>query len=394
MYKCLVLLSFLGLTYVAHAYKSYLDLKELDIKYDVTINGNPTVINESNISRDLNQLVLLNNIGKKFLCLISPDFFNINEDKKQSNVHLMHNVKQLLEPLRNKCLIMTKDWWSYEFCYGKSIRQYHTERGKLSGPVVILGNYDTSNASDGLTSINSISNLRQKYDTTTSGSKNPDKMFYSQYDYYTNGSMCEATGYGRKSTIRFTCSPNAAEDIISRVDEFETCHYLLTITTNRLCSIPIFRGLEPQKISCSPLITKHELDERIQTELKKNSSAPIVLNDEEVVTVKDAEKKHESDGALTGTRKALGTFKKETVLLLNEMEKIMGRQSKKDDDPILFRRAEEHLEKAEEILESSLNSIFSEILKDKKISDQDKESFKRGLKNYHFSNTKNITEED
>ena len=25
------------------------------------------------------------------------------------------------------CLIKTKDWWSYELCYGSEIRQYHME---------------------------------------------------------------------------------------------------------------------------------------------------------------------------------------------------------------------------------------------------------------------------
>jgi protein OS-9 len=28
------------------------------------------------------------------------------------------------------CLFQAKDWWSYEFCYGKYIRQFHVE-GKV-----------------------------------------------------------------------------------------------------------------------------------------------------------------------------------------------------------------------------------------------------------------------
>ena len=25
------------------------------------------------------------------------------------------------------CLVTTKDWWTYEFCYGHVIKQYHLE---------------------------------------------------------------------------------------------------------------------------------------------------------------------------------------------------------------------------------------------------------------------------
>ena len=43
------------------------------------------------------------------------------------------DVKELLDPMENEnCLMKTKDWWTYEFCYGNEIRQYHME-GKLYG---------------------------------------------------------------------------------------------------------------------------------------------------------------------------------------------------------------------------------------------------------------------
>ena len=38
------------------------------------------------------------------------------------------NVKTLLAPMaKEPCLIRTKDWWSYELCYGKAVRQFHIE---------------------------------------------------------------------------------------------------------------------------------------------------------------------------------------------------------------------------------------------------------------------------
>ena len=38
------------------------------------------------------------------------------------------DVKKLLDPMEDEnCLLKTKDWWTYEFCYGSEIRQYHME---------------------------------------------------------------------------------------------------------------------------------------------------------------------------------------------------------------------------------------------------------------------------
>lgn len=37
-------------------------------------------------------------------------------------------ISVLLEPLRKTdCLKLIKGWWTYEFCYGIHIKQYHSE---------------------------------------------------------------------------------------------------------------------------------------------------------------------------------------------------------------------------------------------------------------------------
>ena len=41
-------------------------------------------------------------------------------------------MKEVLGPMEGQpCLIKTKDWWSYELCYGSEIRQYHMEGKNL-----------------------------------------------------------------------------------------------------------------------------------------------------------------------------------------------------------------------------------------------------------------------
>ena len=37
----------------------------------------------------------------------------------------------------------TKDWWTYQFCYGEEITQYHMENGKIAGDIISLGKYES-----------------------------------------------------------------------------------------------------------------------------------------------------------------------------------------------------------------------------------------------------------
>jgi len=44
----------------------------------------------------------------------------------------------------SKCFFLqTKDWWSYEFCYGQEVTQFHLENGKKVGQVISLGKYES-----------------------------------------------------------------------------------------------------------------------------------------------------------------------------------------------------------------------------------------------------------
>lgn len=62
-----------------------------------------------------------------------------------TNLSVSHLLKQ------------TKDWWSYEFCYGKKIEQYHLENNKIIGDVVVLGIYESeTDWSDNATTVSLV----------------------------------------------------------------------------------------------------------------------------------------------------------------------------------------------------------------------------------------------
>ena len=65
-------------------------------------------------------------------------------------------------------------------------------------------------------------------------------------------------------------------DVISQIDEPQSCEYILTITTSKICAIPELRpppAKKPLKIECQPVLTPHEF-EKYERHLKyKEKSA-------------------------------------------------------------------------------------------------------------------------
>ncbi|NXS07197.1 OS9 protein, partial [Neodrepanis coruscans] len=144
-------------------------------------------------------------------------------------------------PGRGLCSSQTKDWWTYEFCYGRHIQQYHLEESEIKGDVLILGYYQSTFDWD---------------DEAAKASKQHQlRRYHSQS--YVNGSRCDLTGRAREAEVRFLCEEGAG-DYIARVDEPQSCSYVLTVHTTRICHHPFLRpppGLAPQPIRCQPALS-------------------------------------------------------------------------------------------------------------------------------------------
>ncbi|KAF6340076.1 OS9 endoplasmic reticulum lectin [Rhinolophus ferrumequinum] len=147
----------------------------------------------------------------------------------------------------------TKDWWTYEFCYGRHIQQYHMEDSEIKGEVLYLGYYQSAFDWD---------------DETAKASKQHRlKRYHSQT--YVNGSKCDLNGRPREAEVRFLCDEGAgiSGDYIDRVDEPLSCSYVLTIRTPRLCPHPLLRpppSAAPQAILCHPALQPEEYMAYIQ----------------------------------------------------------------------------------------------------------------------------------
>ncbi|XP_063035352.1 protein OS-9-like isoform X4 [Melospiza melodia melodia] len=139
------------------------------------------------------------------------------------------------------CLLKTKDWWTYEFCYGRHIQQYHLEESEIKGDVLVLGYYQSAFDWD---------------DEDAKASKQHQlRRYHSQS--YVNGSRCDLTGRAREAEVRFLCEEGTG-DYIARVDEPQSCQYVLTVHTTRICHHPFLRpapGLAPLPIRCQPALS-------------------------------------------------------------------------------------------------------------------------------------------
>ena len=149
-----------------------MDLSELNsVQYNVEILDTPV---EDRLEEGEGQLTMVNKEGQRYRCSL-PDIPE-NAEKEDGEEEVAPDIAQLLSPLEDgPCMYKTKDWWTYEVCYKRSVRQYHVENDKAVGDIMVLGVHDIA---------------KDSYEPRNT-------TFLPQY--YTNGSKCDLTG-DRKST--------------------------------------------------------------------------------------------------------------------------------------------------------------------------------------------------
>eukprot|EP00966_Prymnesium_polylepis_P151573 3502271-Prymnesium_polylepis.1 len=79
-----------------------------------------------------NSIVMTKTDGRKFRCYL-PSSKNATEAKDESDAAPAPHVGTYLQPLMGNCFYRLEGWWTYEFCFPKSIRQFHQEKVKSSG---------------------------------------------------------------------------------------------------------------------------------------------------------------------------------------------------------------------------------------------------------------------
>ncbi|TPX47094.1 hypothetical protein SeMB42_g03463 [Synchytrium endobioticum] len=202
--------------------------------------------------------------GQLFQCQIlhtpsNTRQFNLSDPAIRQEA--LTNALAQLEPLKKTdCLYYFKDWWTFEFCYGSHVRQFHQPASpqEAQDPNVrteyILGRSKPA--------------LAAKPATTLPASE-----------------LMDAPKEGKRSVeVQFHCGHQVA-DHIALARETATCQYLVVVHTSRLCRDVAFlapQSARPTVIECSPIAP----------------SLPSSSHDEQkqqvITTVKDAPEFHHS----------------------------------------------------------------------------------------------------
>ncbi len=112
----------------------------------------------------------------------------------------------LIKPLQGRCMIKTKEYWTYEVCLNQRIKQSH------GGDIYELGSYSQT---DPVTAV-------QLFD---------------------RGTMCDGIGgkkVPRTALVKFACNDGGTESVFYSIEEPAVCSYLATVVTPAVCVDPDF----------------------------------------------------------------------------------------------------------------------------------------------------------
>ncbi|XP_004276607.1 protein OS-9 isoform X4 [Orcinus orca] len=230
-----------------------LNLEELsEMRYGIEILPLPVMGGQSQAS---DVVIVSSKYKQRYECRLPAAAIHFQREREEeAPAYQGPGIPELLSPMKDApCLLKTKDWWTYEFCYGRHIQQYHMEDSEIKGEVLYLGYYQSA--------------FDWNDETAKASKQHRLKRYHSQT--YGNGSKCDLNGRPREAEVRFLCDEGAgiSGDYIDRVDEPLSCSYVLTIRTPRLCPHPLLRpppSAAPQAILCHPALQPEEYMAYIQ----------------------------------------------------------------------------------------------------------------------------------
>lgn len=202
------------------------------------------------------------------------------------------SIRQILRRTLAKrpCLVKNSGWWTYEFCYGKKIRQYHaanlidattgftTQRIESEHKLGEFNEAELDQYPDEEEHLHVINATVISGDLSGSGGgggkgtrgseeKGPGGNGAVFVQNYAHGDVCDQDDVAesvmkggnivegsvqRSSTVRFSCGKSW--DLVD-VKEDSTCHYIIDVKVPELCQHPLFKAkvTKTQVVKCLPV---------------------------------------------------------------------------------------------------------------------------------------------
>ncbi|CAO3568301.1 unnamed protein product [Mortierella alpina] len=219
--------------------------------------------------------------GQRWICTIPPkQVQHVKTPPKKTSQEMEEqdrmSVKkglELLDHLTGHCLRTTHDYWTYEYCHKKHIRQFHAEiqNGQLvpasaalthtlalyQPPAAEIQGHPNNEGSlqqrdSSSSSSSSSSSTTQAGTVTELAVSNEQKYLVQQWG---QGEICDLTGAPRKVQVRFQCAN--VDDRIQHVSEPSTCNYIMLIYSPSLCKEVAFENIpvpDVNNIDCRRIV--------------------------------------------------------------------------------------------------------------------------------------------
>ncbi|KAJ2899793.1 hypothetical protein MKZ38_002806 [Zalerion maritima] len=184
---------------------------------------------------------------------------------------------ELIRDLEDTCLYFVSGWWSYQFCFGVEVVQYHAVQAspKDNIPIrdphlqqYILGVDTDTIEPDGQPDPPS-SDIDVHQDAGAGQlvrvPRNTELVLKGNQRYLVqhleDGTICDLTGRPRTIEIQYHCTTGGNTDRIAWIKEVTTCAYLMGVHTPRLCKDIAFLPPKPTKahaITCREILSPEQ----------------------------------------------------------------------------------------------------------------------------------------
>ncbi|ETI50816.1 hypothetical protein F441_05713 [Phytophthora nicotianae CJ01A1] len=148
----------------------------------------------------------------------------------------LFTVRSLLQPLEDArtCVTRNEGWWTYEFCFGRSLRQYHRDGDGRITAEFSLGTFDAAGNRELERSGSAL--VSEHIDATHDVSR---PAYLELYDH---GTFCKEfeSHAPRKAKVFYYCSQGGTSHHILTVKETQTCSYTVKVSSPVLCDHPHF----------------------------------------------------------------------------------------------------------------------------------------------------------
>uniref|UniRef100_A0A131YYR0 Endoplasmic reticulum lectin 1 n=1 Tax=Rhipicephalus appendiculatus TaxID=34631 RepID=A0A131YYR0_RHIAP len=185
---------------------------------------------------ELETLWMVSAEKERYQCLLPANPVS-REDAEAAAPYAGPTPLALLKPLFSRlfCSYRLEQYWTYELCHGKSVRQYHEE--SIDNKVVLqeyfLGKYDAKTLEADDASYLSRRSRRPPRIRLEGGLELP----YFAVNM-TGGTACELGEQAQRTTrVLYVCSQEARNEVLS-IDELSTCEYQAVVLTPYLCAHP------------------------------------------------------------------------------------------------------------------------------------------------------------